>query len=216
MQSHKNRILISALLACATTVLPAFSQAEDKKNDLVDAVHEYKINSWWQSIIVNRLMNFNLSPGIWNKMLEKDGWGIRVTSNVADQIGTYAQKQGWADLEAIESGNNSDRNKNKPQVEQTVDGLKDKISFTLDANTIKGTDAEWDLVHRYMGILGQWLVDGSWTPKQKVAFITLNVSPSAKDIAVAVSPDGKNFKVTVPAETEPNEWDSKILKGLNR
>ncbi len=217
IRSRLRFALVSLALLFLICAEPAavFSQ-EEKKSELVDAVREYKINSWWQSLITDRLMSFKLSAGIWSKMLEKDGWGVKTTSNMADEIGEYAKQQGWADLEAVESANNNDRNNNKPQVEQLVDGLKNKISFTLDASALKGSDSEWDLVHRYMGTIGQYLSDGSWKPKQKVAFITLVVSPAVKDIAVVVSNDGRDYKVTAPAEIEPAEWDSKILKGLKK
>src|SRR6202007_1446048 len=141
--------------------------------ELARAVYDYTINCWWQSFITGKLMTFKLSPGCWTKMLEKDGWGIKTTANYASEIGTYAKNQGYGDLEAAESANNNDRMANKPHVEEMVDGLKDKVSFALQADALKCTDSQWDLVHRYMSTIGEFIAGGTWKPKGGAAFITL-------------------------------------------
>ena len=85
-----------------------------------------------------------------------------------------------------------------------------------DANCAsKGTNAEWDLTHRYMSVIGQFLQEGKWKPKGGCALITLVVKP-APDVSVTAAPDGKHFTVTAPSDHEPKEWDTKITKGLQK
>jgi hypothetical protein len=45
---------------------------------------------------------------------------------------------------------------------------------------------------------------------------SLVFSPTAKDVAVTITPDGKVFTIVAPAYDEPNEWDSKMKKGMFR
>ncbi len=96
-----------------------------------------------------------------------------------------------------------------------VEAVKDKLGFTLVADNLKGTNAEWDLTHRYMSVIGQFLQEGKWKPKGGCALITLVVKP-APDVSVTAAPDGKHFTVTAPSDHEPKEWDTKITKGLQK
>lgn len=208
--------IILITVVCIMTQSSAFAQDLSKQKELSDAVYQYSINCWWRAFIVQKLMSFRLSPGCWDKMLENDGWGIKTVNNVAVDIGEYAKRLGYGDLEAAESANNNDRNANKPRVEQMVDGLKDKITVDVQADGIKCSDSEWDLLHRYLGVLGEFLARGDWTPRGGAAHITMVASGVAKDISVAISPDGKHFTITAPVEVEPSEWDTKITKGLQR
>ena len=208
----RKAIVLTSVLISLGSMPVAFA---DNKSDLADAVYDYN-KCYWAQDMVNKLMAFKLSPGIWTKMLEKDGWGISTTSNAARNMEEFAKKNGWGDLEEAESANNNDRDNNKPHVYEMVDSLKDKMGFTLQADALKGTNAEWDLVHRYMTCVSEFLANGEWKPRAKTPFITLAVTPSVKDVSVTVTPDGKHFTVSAPSDHETEEWDGKITKGLQR
>ena len=134
----------AALLVTALST-PVHAQYTADKAGLADAIHDYTIGSWWETIIFDKLMSFKLSPGCWAKMTEKDGWGISTTTNFARALNDYTKNGGMPNLEEVESANNNDRANNKPRVEQQVDAMKNKVSFTLQADGIKCSDAEWDL-----------------------------------------------------------------------
>jgi len=211
MKRTKSSVVTLALLAVLSSQTAARA---DNKGDLSDAVHDFK-GCYWAQIEVQKLMTFDLSPGIWTKMLEKGGWGIKDTSNLARALNDYSKLNGWGDFEAAEDANNHDRENNKPKVEGMVDAAKDKIGFTLVANNLRGTNAEWNLTHRYMAVITDFLNDGRWKPKGGAAFITLVVKPTT-DVTVTKSPDGKHFTVTAPSDRDLHEWDTKITKGLQR
>lgn len=207
--------LMSAFLASSFAAANAQTYPADKSG-LVEAVHDYKINGWWESILVDRMFDYRLAPACWKKMTEKDGWGIKCTANSATAFGEYMKAKGWGDLEASESANNNDRNNNKARVEQMIDEAKGKLHFTLVADKVSCTDAEWDLIHRMWTTPFDALNQGTWKPKNGDIFLTFTFLPTAKDISVTVAPDGKHFSVTAPTLTEPEAWDDKIVKGLNR
>jgi hypothetical protein len=207
----QKQVVAAAILGLLFTAPAALA---DNKSDLADAVYDYN-KCYWAQDMVMKLMNFKLSPGIWTKMLEKDGWGISTTSNAARNMEEFAKKNGWGDLEEAESANNNDRANNKAHVLEMVDTLKPKIGFTLQAD-LKGSNAEWDLVHRYMTTVTEFLANGDWKPRAKTPFITLVVTSAVKDVVVTVTPDGKNFTVSCPSNHETEEWDGKITKGLQK
>ena len=208
----KKGIILSGVLFGLSHTSSALA---DNQSDLADAVYDYN-KCYWAQDMVNKLMSFKLSPGIWTKMLEKDGYGISTTSNAARNMEEFAKKNGWGDLEEAESANNNDRENNKAHVYEMVDSLKSKIGFTLQADALKGTNAEWDLVHRYMGVVTEFLANGDWKPRGTTPFITLAVTPTAKDVSVTATPDGKHFTITAPSDHETEEWDGKMTKGLQR
>lgn len=210
-KQHTLCLTLAVAASTSCTLNPVFA---DNKSDLSDAVYDYS-KCYWQQYIVQRMMNFKLSPAIWTKMLDKENWGVKTTSNFASAIGEYAKKNGWGDFEGAESANNNDRENNKAKVSEMVDSIKGKIDFTLVADGIKGTDAEWDLVHRYMGTLSEFIEKWNWKAKSGQAFFTLTVRP-AKDVSVSADPDGKHFNIVMPSDHEVEEWDSKMTKGLEK
>jgi len=203
------------LLLCASPICTTASWGQDKEQ-LSNKVYDYSIGCWWRKLIVDKLMTISLSPGLWTKMMEDDGWGIKTVNNMAIDMGEFAKNHGYGDLEAAESANNNDRNANKPQVESMVDALRGKVGFNLKADGVKGSPAEWDLIHRYMSTVGDEIASSSFKPKGNIAIVTLVASATAKDIAVTVTPDGGHFTVVAPTLVEPSEWDTKIQRGLER
>jgi hypothetical protein len=142
------------LFASCTSV--SAQDATAHMSALADDVQDYS-SCLWRSFIVSKLLHFNLSEGCWNKMMEKDGWGISTANGVAVDIGIYAKRLGYGDFEDAESANNNDRSANKSRVEGMVDAMRDKFSFTVNSGALKCTNAEWDLLHRYTGYIGEFL-----------------------------------------------------------
>lgn len=54
-----------------------------EKEQLSNKVYDYSIGRLRPKFIVDKLMNFNLSPGIWIKLMEENGWAIK-TCHCAD------------------------------------------------------------------------------------------------------------------------------------
>jgi hypothetical protein len=204
-------ILSAALLTigCSNAALA------DNKTDLADLVYD-STKCYWAQDMVNKLMTFNLSPGIWAKMLDRDGWGKTCTGNSVRDMEQYAKTNGWGDLEEAESANNNDRESNKPRVFEMVDSLKDKLGVTVQADALKGSDAEWDRVHRYWTTLTEFIGSGDWKPKNKAIFLTVIISPTAGDLDVTAAPDGKHFTVKAPSNREPEEWGDNVKKKLQK
>ncbi len=217
-ESMKNiKLLLLVISILNTLALPSQAQLyTPDKAGMADAIHDYKINSWWESIICDQLFDFQLSAGTWPKMVDKDGWGIKTISNNITAIGAYMKAKDWGDLEAAESANNSDRDNNKPRVIEMINEVKNKMHFTLNLTQVKGSDAEISLISRLYTVPFDALEDGSWKPPHGDVFLNFTFSPNAKDISVTVNPDGKHFSVTAPTLVEPSAWDEKIIKGLNR
>lgn len=89
------------------------------------------------------------------------------------------------------------------------------VSFTLKTDAIKCNNTEWDLTHRFMVTVGEVLADPAFKPKGGAALVTMIMDPKAKDLTVAVNPDGKHFTLTCPT-SEPAAWDQKIKVGMRR
>lgn len=185
------------------------------QQDLLNKIHDYS-HTWWVPLLVKTNLTFNVSDDWWPRLLESEGWGVKEISNFGTDINERYKRLGLGDLEDVESANNNDRDANKPTVESKIESLKNKVSFTLNTNGVKCGDTSFDLCHRYITTIGEFLANDSWVPKGDEAHITLTLSPTAKAINVSINPDGKHFTITAPANVEVDQWDDQIIKGLKR
>ncbi|PWU00198.1 MAG: hypothetical protein C5B53_04385 [Candidatus Melainabacteria bacterium] len=213
MKDWRN-LLFASFGALVLNISGAVAQ-DSGKEELINKVHEYT-HSWWQPLIVKSQMDFDMSSDWWSKMLEQDGWGIKTVSNFAYDLNDFYKRQGLGDLEDIESANNNDRDANRARVESAIENLRNKASFKLATSGVKCDATSFDLCHRYMISIAEFLAKDNWLPKGGEAHITLVLSPTAKSVGVAVNPDGKHFTIDAPANVEVDEWDTKISNGLKR
>jgi len=207
-------LLSAVMLFSVRTTSAAIDQGQNK-DELIAKVHEY-VHSWWQPLLVKGQMDFNISSEWWPKMLEDDGWGVKTVANLAYDMNEYYKRQGLSDLEGIESANNNDRDANRARVQTAVDDLQNKVSFSLSTDGVNCDATSFDLCHRYMTTIGEFIARDTWLPKGGEAHIALVLSPTAKDVSVSINPDGKHFSITAPSSVEVGEWDTKMLNGLKR
>lgn len=208
--------MISIAIAVGINTNPSVASDDiQHKDELIAKVHDY-VHSWWQPLLVKGQMSFDISSDWWPKMLEDDGWGVKTVANFATDMNEYYKRQGLSDLEGIESANNNDRDVNRPRVETAISDLRNKVSFSLSTQGVNCDGTTFDLCHRYMSKVGEFLAKDNWLPRGGEAHIALVLSPTAKDVSVSVNPDGKHFSITAPASVEVNEWDTKMLNGLKR
>ncbi|MFN4145379.1 MAG: hypothetical protein ACK4GN_06115 [Runella sp.] len=222
----KKAILLLTFLGTIT----ATSNAQDKvisgagaaqnKGELVNRIVENRL--WVNGQLVERHITLQLPEKCWERILNDDGedhfsrWGYAITE--------YAKKMDYGDLEALGGmGVNSvDEKDNRPRMNKIMDGFKDKFSFTIKAEGVICDNLGWRLLKGYSSTVRDFVEgnstyrDASWKPKGGTMHITLILSDKAKDISVALSPDGTKFTVTGPSEIEVSEWSTKIEKGLAR
>lgn len=213
---------LSALLGIMLVVnvviilTPAAAQDVDSnKQELISLVHDQNYD-YWRPLIVKKLIHFRLSSAWWEKMLDKNRMGITKTANLAYNINEYGKRMGWGDISQIEWRNLGPKEEAKPKVEQMVDGWRDKVSFTMVADSTTCDTNAFEVGTGYLSYLSDFLYSSGWKPTSGVANITLIVSPTAKDISVTISKDGKNFTIAAPANMGPPQWDSKIAHGMKR
>jgi hypothetical protein len=193
------------------------SPTASEKDELVQLIYERaNQDNYWQSYLFDSVVSFDVPADAWRAFHEEKG--VQVAMGIANGIGDYARYLKNTDLRKIDTANNNDRKGNRPRVKAAIDGLKGKISFTLRGQGVIYDAPAKALLFRYLnfmsGFLGQRY--GRFVPRGGSAAVTFVFSATATDVSVSVSPDAKTFTVTAPVHDEPNEWDSKIRKGMNR
>jgi len=130
----------------------------------------------------------------------------------------YAKREGFGDLEALNASDRETEKGNRPQMDEIIANLRKKFSLTVDAEKVVCNPAAYDRLMRYpfevLERLGR--TTPVWSPKSGEAHLTVLLSPTAKDIAVTISPDETKFTVTGPYLTEGINSGSKIYNGLAR
>jgi len=212
---YKSRVYLRTLfvLFALASIAPVSAQSfTPDKAGLEDGV-ENATGTWWKRIIVDKMVDIKLSPECWQKMTEHGGRGIEFATRSARGLGAYMISMGWGDLGKAESADGGTKAENRARVEQMVDEAKSKLHYTLIADSIKCTGTEFALLYRMAGLPITDLENGMWTPPNRSVFITFTLSPAAKTISVS-TPDNVHYSIVAPSETELNQWDDIITKGL--
>jgi hypothetical protein len=171
--------------------------------------------------LVQKFVTFNFSPQCWGKIVEDDSTpnGVSHVGAIGKAIQEHAKMLGYGDLDNAVTGVNIDRN----LANAVINKLNGKFSYTINAKNIACAADQFRLLMAYSLQIVEFFggnsastlgVNRGWRPRAGKMFITLNLSPTAKDISVSISPDGANFTVTAPVNVEPSEWDRKIESGL--
>lgn len=198
-------------IVASLTLSSAALAIDNRQLDLVDRIFQSASLCWWKPTVVEQLMTFKLSQAYWDKMLEPSGF-VTVRS-LAEGIGKYAKKQGYADL-ASDEKKLTDKNDGKAQMQKFIEPLKSKITFSVDAEASKCTEVEADILKRYLARLAVFFSKESWNPAAGVAHFSLVMVPDANDISVKVEDQGKNIVISAPADKDLPGWETKLLKPI--
>jgi hypothetical protein len=213
-------------LALLLFTTAAYAQAQGtpdhaaQKAELVEKV--FSEQSYLYSQIIDKCFTFRLSPTCWeqfNNPNQGNRSGFGAMRYWCRFVTGYAKREGFGDLEAL--SNSSDRaveKGNRPQMDEIIAQLSKKFSLTLEAEKVACNPAAYDRLMRYpfetLDRIGSKTPE--WSPKSGEAHLTVVLSPTVKDIAVTMSPDGKKFTVAGPYLTEGYDSGSKIWNGLAR
>lgn len=211
MSSFIRKIFTGALLfvCCCLAIVDMNSACavENRQLDLADRIFQSSSLSWWRPTIVERIMVFEMSDDLWQKMLEPSGFNA--VRSLANSIAAFAKKQGWGDIEAVESAF-KDRSSKRPDVEKMVDAWKEKVSITFEAG---GTysPAQFDALKNYIFGLSEFFAKTKWMASKNGAHIILSVDASAKEIEVTRQSDSLHLKLP---ESPPPNWKKQIASAI--
>lgn len=205
----------AALLSTLAAAQAALAQGNENKAILVENVrgHSDPLNAE----LVDKFVNFNLSPQCWARFAEKDSQGVTHASRIAYAIRGYAELMGYGDLDDAVSGVEVNRRK----ADAIISQLQGNYSYTVNARGLACDDEQYRLMLGYSLTVMEFFSNSSassygmnrgWRPRGAKALIILNMSPTAK--AFSITADGTNFNVTAPANAEPEDWGTVIEKGL--
>ena len=203
-------------------VSTASESAADKagKAQLVERLMTQK--TYLYSQVIDKCFTYKLSPTCWAKFSDpaNDGKssGFDAAGYAVLAVMAYAKREGFGDLKALDVSGSPDTEKsNRPQMDEILGKLRQKFSMTVEA-PINCTTKASELVTRYpyevMKRVGTDTPD--WSPKSGEAHFTVVLSPTATDMSVKISPDGKRFTITGPALTEAYSTPNKIAAGLDK
>jgi hypothetical protein len=207
-------------------VISMFSkaQAQNMSEELSLKIKEQY--SWLSGTIIENMVTLNLSETLMKAVVEGEKFpnGVKNFHSLGVSIMEchdflYEPKLfGRCDAYSYPSADV------KKDCEKEVQDIKGKINVSINASKIKFTEISYRLLMGYTtaidGFLskntGSYGFNRDWRPKTKELHIIIELSELAKDIKVEWTPDGKTAKVTGPAYSEVNEWDTKIGRGLER
>ncbi|HEU0035770.1 MAG TPA: hypothetical protein VFQ53_34395 [Kofleriaceae bacterium] len=181
-------------------------------DDFSFEVHEYT-GDYTRAWVTNKLTTFKVGKACWSKMIDKQQGALHAASFYTGDIVEYAKLVTGDDWSAIES-QQGDRDRNLQLVEPMIDAFKSRFALTI---AVEGDDCDAagsSLWLRYWNTIGTTLKQ--YPPKSGKAFITLNVTPTVRDVTVSVDDSGSTFVITAPRDIEPAAWDDKISKPFRK
>jgi hypothetical protein len=219
----KTAVLAALLLIFASGFGPlprasASPRGEGRQVQLSSLLRE-SLHSHWEAEVIDKLTEFRLNDEAWEKMLDpKTESGFRAANSYAKRFAAYAKRMGYGDLEDIESANNNDRTANRARIDALIRELKGRYSFTLILQSADCDETTWRLTLLYWATVGEILSEENenWRPRGEKAFITLIMSPSARDVSVEASRDGTRFTITAPTKYDVEEGDRRVRNAMLR
>lgn len=205
----------------ATAAVASTAPAEDKekKEEFVERL--FSEQSYLNAQIVDKLFTFKFSPTCWAKFTDpandgnRGGFGaMRYWVRYAVE---YAKREKLGDLYTLAVDDKQIEKENRPMIDEMIKAIRQKFSLTVEA-PMECRGMAYDLMMRYpYGLLERvGNRNPEWSPKSGEAHFTVTLDPTAKDMAVKISPDGKQFIISGPAYTEAYDTDSKVSKGIER
>ncbi len=200
-----------------STSSAVIQEDRQKKAELVDTLLTEQ--GYLVSQLVDKCFTFNWSASTWdafNKPGNPNEMGKGSMAFWIQDVTKYAKRQGF-DFYTLEVDDKEVEKQNRPMIDDMVKQFSQKFSLTVNSsNECRGKAYEmtmrypWEVLQR----LGHFGPD--WDPKGGEIHVTVNLSPTAKDISVAVSPDYKKVTVAGPIYTEAYDTQNKISNGLER
>ncbi len=188
-----------------------------KKSELVNTLLSEQ--GYLAAQLVDKCFSFKWSPSTWdafNKPGNPNEMGKGSMAFWIQDLTKYAKQQGF-DFSQLEVSDLEVEKQNRPMIDKMIADFRSKFSMTIiSQNECKGKAYEmtmrypWEVLQR-LGHFGP-----EWAPQSGQAHFTVILSPTAKDIAVKTSPDGKNYTVSGPVYTEAYDTQNKISNGLDR
>jgi hypothetical protein len=188
----------------------ATADSPPELDDFSFALKEYT-GRYASAFVTNKLTTFKVAPACYKKMQDKNAGALHTASFYTSDILEYAKGVTGDDWSSIEDQN---KEKNVKLIAPMMEDFKQRFMVTV---SVEGDDCDVDqnaLWLRYWYAIGEAVKD--YPPKAGRAFVTLNVTPSVKDVTVDVDDSGSQFTITAPRDIEPKEWSDKIEKPFRR
>lgn len=204
----------------SSNMISAGESAADKagKAQLVERLMTEK--TYLYSQLIDKCFTYKMSPTCWAKFSDpandSKSSGYDAANYAALAVMDYAKREGFGDLKLLDVSGNKEK-ANRPQMDAIIAKLSAKFSMVVVAPIDCNKKAS-ELVTRYpYEVLKRVGTDApAWSPKSGEAHFTVVLSPTATDMSVKISPDGKQFTITGPAATEAFSTPNKIAAGLDR
>ena len=221
-QTVKTPSSAQATPKAAAAVVSVVTESEaDKagKAELVERV--FTEQSYLYSQLIDKCFTFKLSPACWAKFSDPANTGNESGFGAmrywCRYVTEYAKREKIGDLDALNASDKAEEKDNRPQMNEIIETLRQKFSLTVEAPTactVKGYELLMRYPYEVLERIGS--ATPEWSPKGGEAHFTVVLSPAVKDIAVKISPDGKQYTVSGPALVEAVNSSGKIATGLER
>jgi hypothetical protein len=208
---------VPAAAAAGTSAAPA--EDAEKKAEFVERL--FSEQSYLNAQIVEKCFTFKFSPSCWAAFLDpqKTGneGGFGQMRYWVRYVAEYAKREGMGDIYELAVDDKTIEKANRPMIDEFIQKLRGKFSMTVEG-PVECRGKAYEFLTRYpYDVLGRiGYTTPEWSPKSGEAHFTVSISPVAKDIAVKISPDGKQFSIVGPAYIEAYSTKDKIENGMER
>ena len=220
-QPAKTAVAKPATPAASATVPTSAAPAEDKEKKAEFVERLFSEQSYLNAQIVDKCFTFKLSPTCWAKFTDpaNDGnsGGFGAMRYWVRYAVEYTKREKIGDLMTLAVDDKQVEKENRPMIDEMIKTLRSKFSLTVEA-PVACTGKAYEMMMRYPSEVLERIgsTTPGWSPAGGEAHFTVSISPTAKDIVVKISPDGKQFMVSGPAYVEAYDTASKIQKGMER
>ncbi|WP_157579123.1 hypothetical protein [Spirosoma montaniterrae] len=203
----------------AATTVAAPAEDKEKKDEFVERL--FSEQSYLNAQIVDKCFTLKLSPTCWAAFTDpaktgNDG-GFGAMRYWVRYAAEYCKREGIGDLYELAVDDKKVEKENRPMIDEMIKNLRSKFSLTVEA-PVECRGKAYEMMMRYPFEVVERIgyKTPEWSPKSGEAHFTVTVLPTAKDIAVKISPDGKQFMISGPAYVEAYSTADKIWNGLER
>ncbi len=197
-------------------------KTNDTKKQLVDQVEEKHI--WMTSYLIDNYFTINVDKPMWDALLGavEFPYGHTNFNNMAQSLIDYTDAADYTSLnDKCGFTVQTDVVKSmKPMCKEQIDGLKGKLSFTMNAPGVAFNKKSYNMMLGYMSTVYEFFyarggkIKNGWRTKTGKLNIVINVSDKNKVVSVSWSADGSTVTISGPATTEIAGWSDKITNGI--
>ena len=209
----------TAMAPAAAAMSTAPAEDKEKKAEFVERL--FSEQSYLNAQIVDKCFTFKLSPTCWAKFtdpnIDTNEGGFPSMRYWVRYAVEYAKREKIGDLMTLAVDDKQVEKENRPMIDEMIRALRSKFSLTVEA-PVACTGKAYEMMMRYpyevLERIGSTTPE--WSPRSGEAHFTVSISPTAKDMAVKNSADGKQFMVSGPAYVEAYSTKDKIQNGMER